>query len=49
MHAEKAFYETDFAIVVSPSGFTESAIQLANKLNVLLVDPASLDVLENIL
>ena len=49
VHAGKAFYETDFAIVVSPSGFTESAIQLANKLNVLLVDPASLDVLENIL
>lgn len=46
VHSGKAFYEADCAIVVSPSGFTESAIQLANKLGVLLVAPsflASLD------
>jgi restriction system protein len=49
VHAGKSFYETDFAVVVSPSGFTASAIQLGRKLGVLLVDPSTLDTLEKAL
>ena len=49
VHAGKAFHETDFAVVVSPSGFTESAIQLARKLGVRLVDSSSLHKLEELL
>jgi restriction system protein len=46
VHSGKAFYEADWAIVVSPSGFTDSAIQLANKLGVLLIDPSFLGSLD---
>lgn len=49
VHAGKAFYEAEFAVVVSPSGFTVSAVQLAQKLGVLLVDPSTLNTLEKIL
>lgn len=49
VHAGKAFHEADFAVVVSPSGFTESAIQLARKLGVRLVDSSSLHRLEELL
>jgi restriction system protein len=40
--AGKAFYEAAAAVVVSRSGFTSSAIQLANRLTVTLVDAAVL-------
>jgi len=40
--AGKAFYEATTAVVVSRSGFTSSAIQLANRLTVALVDATAL-------
>jgi len=49
VHAGMAFHEAGVAVVVSPSGFTESAIQLARKLGVRLVDPSSLGKLEEFL
>lgn len=44
--AGKAFYEATVAVVVSRSGFTASAHQLAMRLSVRLVDPAVLACLE---
>jgi HJR/Mrr/RecB family endonuclease len=44
----KSFYEADAAAVVCPAGFTGSAVQLAQKLGVLLVDPSALDVLDEL-
>jgi hypothetical protein len=49
VHAGRSFHEADFAVVVSPSGFTESATQLAQKLGVWLVDPSALDSLDALL
>lgn len=40
--AGKAFYEATAAVVVSRSGFTSSATQLANRLIVTLIDSAAL-------
>lgn len=40
--AGRAFYEATAAVVVSRSGFTSSAIQLANRLTVALVDATAL-------
>ncbi len=49
VHAGKAFYEADIGVVVSLSGYTPSATQLAKKLRVLLLDQASLEKLEDLL
>lgn len=46
VHAGKTFYETDFAVVVSASGFTPSAVQLAQTLGVHLVDSSILNTLD---
>lgn len=49
IHAGKAFYEADIGVVVSLSGYTPSATQLAKKLYILLLDQASLERLEDLL
>lgn len=49
VHAGRSFYEADVAVVVSLSGFTPSASQLAKKLRVLLIDQVSLENLEGLL
>lgn len=46
VHAGKSYYETDFAVVVSASGFTPSAVRLAQKLGVHLVDSSLLSILD---
>lgn len=42
VHAGAAYYEAEFSVVVSPSGYTSSARQLAQKLRVLLIDSSEL-------
>ena len=42
VYAGRAFYEATAAVVVSRAGFTSSAVQLANRLSVALVDSANL-------
>lgn len=49
VHAGKSFYEADVAAVVSPSGYTPSATQLAKKLRVLLLDHTAIHRLEDLL
>lgn len=49
IYAGKSFYEADVAVVVSLSGYTPSASQLAKKLRVLLIDQTSLGTLEDLL
>lgn len=44
-HSAKEYYLTDFAVVVSKSAFTNAALQLANKLNVMCIN---IDKLANI-
>lgn len=48
VHAGKAFYEADVAVVVSLSSYTQSASLLAKKLRVLLLDQVSLKRLEEL-
>lgn len=47
--AGKGFYEADYAAVLSPSGFTASAFQLAQKIGVILLDPESLSELDKLI
>jgi len=49
VHSGKAFYEASIAVVVSESGFTASAIQLAQKLGVRLIDSSLLHTLDDLL
>lgn len=49
VHAGKSFYEADVAVVVSLSGYTQSASLLAKKLRVLLLDQILLNRLDELL
>ena len=42
IYSGKDFYKCDVAVVITNSTFTKAAIQLANSLNVILIDRASL-------
>ena len=49
VHAGMTFYEADIGVVVSLSGYTPSATQLAKKLRILLLDQVSLENLDDLL
>jgi len=46
--AGKLFFKADVAIVVSSTGFTGSAIQLAHTLGVFLIDRSSVGILHQL-